>query len=81
MFWSPFTAAVTATAMEATKHIIQYVFAYRYFTYEIHMEMEHFHIWNFNFTYKIRTLSHMKCLIHLKMNWFKISLIKWNIHL
>ena len=34
-------------------------------TCEIHMELEHFHIWNSHSRYEIRAFSRMKCLIHM----------------
>ena len=58
-----------------------------------HMELQHFHRWNFHFTYEMGTCSHIKYPIHMwnklvqnfscEMLVFEawISLIKRNIHL
>ena len=37
-----------------------------------HMELEHFHVWKFHFTYELGTFLHMKNVIHMRNELVKL---------
>ena len=50
----------------------------RHFTCEKHMELEHFHLWNFHSTYEIGMFSHMKYL-NSRMKSTNSKFHMWNV--